>query len=154
LEARHDSASPLRRSADSNDGAARTIKPLTHPTNRFRPSYPLPVADDPTDVPRWQVHGERILYDNPWVRLTQVEVEPPDGRRWWHHVVRLRPIAAAVVLNDQDQVLMLWRHRFVPDSFGWELPGGIVAAGETGLARLRARPRRSGWRPSKSRAST
>lgn len=106
------------------------------------------MADDPTEVPRWQVHGERTLYDNPWVRLTQVEVEPPDGRRWWHHVVRLRPIAAAVVLNDQNQVLMLWRHRFVPDSLGWELPGGVIDGDETGaVTAVRETEEETGWRP-------
>jgi 8-oxo-dGTP pyrophosphatase MutT (NUDIX family) len=34
-------------------------------------------------------------------------------------------VAIAVVIDEQDRVLMLWRHRFVPDSFAWELPGGI-----------------------------
>ena len=35
-----------------------------------------------------------------------------------------------VILDDRDQVLMLWRHRFVPDRWGWELPGGLVDEGE------------------------
>lgn len=35
-----------------------------------------------------------------------------------------------MLLDDQDQVLMLWRHRFVPDRWGWELPGGLVDADE------------------------
>jgi 8-oxo-dGTP pyrophosphatase MutT (NUDIX family) len=106
------------------------------------------VADDPTRPPRWRVHGERTLYDNPWVRLTQVDVEPPDGRRWWHHVVRLQTVAAALVLDDRDRVLMLWRHRFVPDAFGWELPGGIVTAGESGAATAaRETEEETGWRP-------
>lgn len=34
------------------------------------------------------------------------------------------------LLDDRDQVLMLWRHRFVPDRWGWELPGGLVDADE------------------------
>jgi 8-oxo-dGTP pyrophosphatase MutT (NUDIX family) len=106
------------------------------------------VSEDPFNVPRWHVHGERTLYDNPWVRLTQVDVEPPDGARWWHHVVRLQTVAAALVLDDQDRVLMLWRHRFVPDTFGWELPGGIVGAGETGAATaVRETEEETGWRP-------
>jgi len=111
----------------------------------------VPIVDvktDPTGAPRWQVHGVRTLYDDPWVRLTQGEVEPPDGTRWWHHVVRLRPIAAAAVLNDHDQVLMLWRHRFVPDALGWELPGGVIDAGESGaIAARRETEEETGWRP-------
>jgi 8-oxo-dGTP pyrophosphatase MutT (NUDIX family) len=105
------------------------------------------VADHP-DAPRWQVHGERELYDNTWVRLVQVDVTAPDGNRWWHHVVRLQTVAAAVVVDEQDRVLMLWRHRFVPDSFGWELPGGIVGPGETGATTAaRETEEETGWRP-------
>ena len=79
---------------------------------------------------RWQAHGERAIYDSPWVWLGQVDVEPPGGARYWHHVVRLRKAAVAALLDDQDRVLMLWRHRFVPDRWGWELPGGLVDEGE------------------------
>jgi 8-oxo-dGTP pyrophosphatase MutT (NUDIX family) len=39
--------------------------------------------------------------------------------------------AMAVVLNDsRDQVLLSWRHRFVPDTWNYELPGGLVEDGE------------------------
>lgn len=43
---------------------------------------------------RTKVYGERTVYDNRWVRLVQVDIEPPDGRRWWHHVVRSEPTDA------------------------------------------------------------
>jgi 8-oxo-dGTP pyrophosphatase MutT (NUDIX family) len=106
------------------------------------------VTDDPTDAPRWLVHGERTLYDNRWVRLTQVNLTAPDGHRWWHHVVRLQMVAAALVVDENDRVLMMWRHRFVPDAFGWELPGGIVSEGESGpAAAARETEEETGWRP-------
>lgn len=82
------------------------------------------------DELRWRQHGERVVYDNPWVRLTMVDVTPPNGQRFEHHVVRLQRVAMAVVVDEQDRVLLLWRHRFVTDSWGWELPGGIVEDGE------------------------
>ena len=103
---------------------------------------------DTPDAPRWRTYSERTLYDNPWVRLVQVDLEPPDGHRFWHHVVRLQPIAAAVVLDDHDRVLMLWRHRFVTDTFAWELPGGIIMPGEDGAASaVREVEEETGWRP-------
>ena len=37
---------------------------------------------------------------------------------------------------------MLWRYRFVPGRFGWELPGGIVEKGEEGAALLHERQRK------------
>ena len=60
----------------------------------------------------------------PVVWLGQADVEVPGGERYWHHVIRLNRAAIMVLLDDRDQVLMLWRHRFVPDRWGWELPGG------------------------------
>ena len=86
------------------------------------------------DPPRWQVFGERTVYDSPWVRVVRVDVQPPAGDRFEHHVLRLQRVVMALVLSeDRSSVLMLRRHRFVTDEIGWELPGGIVDAGESGL---------------------
>jgi 8-oxo-dGTP pyrophosphatase MutT (NUDIX family) len=105
-------------------------------------------SDDRPEELRTKVFGERTVYDNPWVRLTLVDIEPPDGNRFEHHVVRLQRVAVALVLNDADEVLMMWRHRFVDDSWGWELPGGIVDAGEDGAATAaREVEEETGWRP-------
>ncbi|MFE4998832.1 NUDIX domain-containing protein [Streptomyces mirabilis] len=117
-----------------------------------RSSYRVPdrsvSTEPPTDLEPWQIHGERTVYDNRWVKLSLVDVEPPGVERFEHHVVRLHHVAIAAVLDDQDRVLMLWRYRFVPDSFGWELPGGIVDEGEDAAqAALREVEEETGWRP-------
>ena len=82
------------------------------------------------ETSRWKTFGERTIYDNPWVWLGQVDVELPDGERFWHHVVRLQRAAVIVLLDDQQRVLLMWRHRFVQDRWGWELPGGLIDEGE------------------------
>ncbi len=64
------------------------------------------------------------------MRLGQVDVEVPGGERYWRPVVRLHRVALVVLMDDHDQVLMVWRHRFVADRWGWELPGGLVDADE------------------------
>jgi 8-oxo-dGTP pyrophosphatase MutT (NUDIX family) len=121
------------------DSGARQSERLSHTLGTM--------ADEANDAPRTQVHGERTIYDNEWVHLVQVEIEPPDGRRFWHHVVRLQTVALAAVFDDQDRVLMVWRHRFVPDAFGWELPGGIVDAGEDPSdTAARETEEETGWR--------
>ena len=80
------------------------------------------------EASRWKTFGERVIYDNPWVWLGQVDVELPDGERFWHHVVRLHRAAMMVLVDGQDRVLLLWRHRFVQNRWGWELPGEIGRA--------------------------
>jgi 8-oxo-dGDP phosphatase len=109
------------------------------------------MSNESNGAPRTIVHDERKIYDSRWVRLVQLKVTPPDGREFWHHVVRLQTVATAAVLNDDDQVLMVWRHRFVPDEFAWELPGGIVEAGEdAAIAAGREAEEETGWRPTGS----
>lgn len=75
---------------------------------------------------RWRTFGERIVYENPEIRVDQVDAELPDGERIWRWVARLHRTASMVLTDEQDRVLLLWRHRFVQDRWGWELPGGFV----------------------------
>jgi 8-oxo-dGTP pyrophosphatase MutT (NUDIX family) len=56
----------------------------------------------------------------------------PSGERFEHHTVVLPPAAMTVVLDDAgEHVLLAWRHRFVPDVWNWELPGGLLDPDET-----------------------
>jgi hypothetical protein len=50
-------------------------------------------------------------------------VELPGGEWFWRHVVRLHRAGRTALVNDDDQVLLLWLHRFVQDRRGCELPG-------------------------------
>jgi 8-oxo-dGTP pyrophosphatase MutT (NUDIX family) len=98
---------------------------------------------------RWIVHGERSLYESEWVNLRMVDVEIPGERRFEHHVVRFPNPAAGVIVHDPSRgVLLLWRHRFITDTWGWEIPAGKVEAGESlegGAAREALEE--TGWRP-------
>jgi 8-oxo-dGTP pyrophosphatase MutT (NUDIX family) len=98
---------------------------------------------------RWTVHGERTLYDSEWVRLALVDVELPSGERFEQHVVRIpRPASATVVRDPAGSVLLLRRHRFVVDSWGWEVPAGRAEPGESPEeAAIRETVEETGWRP-------
>jgi 8-oxo-dGTP pyrophosphatase MutT (NUDIX family) len=98
---------------------------------------------------RWQVHGERVLYDSDWVRLALVDVEIPGGERFEHHVVRVPNQAAGAIVHDPERgVLLLWRHRFITDSWGWEIPAGGIDPGETPeQAAARETLEETGWQP-------
>lgn len=91
---------------------------------------------------------ERSIYYSRWVRLGLVDVEAPNGQRWEHHVVHLDQVAVALIVNERDEALMLWRHRFAVDQWGYELLGGIVDAGEEpAVTAAREAEEESGWRP-------
>jgi 8-oxo-dGTP pyrophosphatase MutT (NUDIX family) len=94
----------------------------------------------------WRTFGEKTIYDSRWVRLGLVDVGAPNGQRWDYHVVHLGPIA--LVVDDRDRVLMLWRYRFITEQWGYELLGGLVDEGEDAAATAaREAVEESGWRP-------
>ena len=95
------------------------------------------------------MHGERTVYDSEWMRLALVDVEIPGGARFDHHVVRYPLAASGTVAVDPDRgVLALWRHRFITDTWGWEIPAGRLEAGETPeQAARRETLEETGWEP-------
>lgn len=97
---------------------------------------------------RWQTYGRRQVYGSEWVELWLDEVEVPGGRRFEHHVLRFpRQSATAVVVQD-GKVLMIWRHRFITDTWGWEVPAGWTELGEDPDDAIRREiEEETGWRP-------
>jgi 8-oxo-dGTP pyrophosphatase MutT (NUDIX family) len=100
-------------------------------------------------VVKWIVHGERTIYESEWMTLALTDIEIPGGPRFEHHVVRAPADAAGAVVIDPDRgVLLLYRHRFTTDTWGWEIPGGRVDKGETPeQAAAREALEETGWRP-------
>ncbi|GAA3682504.1 NUDIX hydrolase [Nonomuraea antimicrobica] len=97
---------------------------------------------------RWQVHSEKSLYRDPWLDVRVADVELPDGRHLDHRLLRTAPGAGAVVTDGHDRVLLIWRHRFITDSWGWEIPLGQVDEGEQPRdAAAREVEEETGWRP-------
>ncbi len=98
---------------------------------------------------KWIVHGERTIYESPWVNLSLTDIEIPGGPRFDHHVIRMPAEASGTVIEDPEQgVLLLWRHRFTTDTWGWEIPAGRVDDGETPIeAAAREAFEETGWRP-------
>jgi 8-oxo-dGTP pyrophosphatase MutT (NUDIX family) len=80
--------------------------------------------------------------------VSLVAVRPPAGSRFEHHVVHLDQVAIALITNQHDQILMLWRHRFAVDRWGYELLGGLVEPGEDpATTAAREAEEESGWQP-------
>jgi 8-oxo-dGTP pyrophosphatase MutT (NUDIX family) len=96
----------------------------------------------------WTIHGERVIDDTRRAVLSVVDVELPDGVRFEQYVLRVPAAAIVVVLDDENRVLMMWRHRFILDRWVWELPGGYLDPDEDPAAcATREVEEETGWRP-------
>ena len=110
----------------------------------------IPPSDQtPREPTRWTIHGERVIDDTRRLRLSIAQVELPDGVHFEQYVLRMPKAAITVLLDDvQERVLMIWRHRFVPDCWTWELPGGYVDSDEDpAVTAAREVEEETGWRP-------
>lgn len=97
---------------------------------------------------RWTVHSEEPLYTDRWLDIRVADVEITGGRRLDHRLIRTGPGAGAVILDDQERVLLEWRHRFIPDTWAYEVPVGGVNPGESPeAAAAREVEEETGWRP-------
>jgi len=105
--------------------------------------------DDAARRSKWIIHGERVVDDSRRAVLSIANVELPDGVRFEQYVLRLPAAVVVVVLDGQDRVLMMRRHRFILNRWVWELPGGYVDAKEDLAAcAIREVEEETGWRPS------
>jgi 8-oxo-dGTP pyrophosphatase MutT (NUDIX family) len=96
----------------------------------------------------WVVHSEQPLYRDPWLDIRVADVELPDGRHLEHRLIRTAPGAGTVVVDQQRRVLLLWRHRFITGSQGWEIPIGKIESGEEPAdSAAREVEEETGWRP-------
>ncbi|RFU41943.1 NUDIX hydrolase [Actinomadura logoneensis] len=97
---------------------------------------------------RWTVKSEEQLYRDRWLDIRLAEVDA-GGRTLDHRLIRTPPGAGVVVIDEQRHALLLWRHRFITDTWGWEIPIGQVEDGESAaVAAARECEEETGWRPS------
>jgi hypothetical protein len=73
-------------------------------------------------VAEWRIRSEDAVLRTPWFEVSLAEVELPGGQGLEHYVLRLPPVVLTAMLDDQDRVLLVWRYRFIPGTWGWELP--------------------------------
>lgn len=97
---------------------------------------------------QWKVISERALYADQWLDLRTADVELPDGRHLDHRLIRMAPSAGVVLVDDQRRALLIWRHRFITNLWGWEIPMGMIDPGEApAQAGAREVEEETGWRP-------
>ena len=86
-----------------------------------------------SDKPGWMVsHGKpwqagegRVVYENPWLTLTEYDATAPTGKPALYGVVGFKNLAMAILpLHDDGTVTMVGQNRFVFRDYSWEIPEG------------------------------
>jgi 8-oxo-dGDP phosphatase len=103
---------------------------------------------EPKRASEWTIHGERVIDDTRRAVLSIADVELPDGVRFEQYVLRVPGAAMVIVVDDDERILMMWRHRFIVERWVWELPGGYLDPAEDAMTcAAREVEEETGWRP-------
>jgi len=73
----------------------------------------------------WQITGEKKIYDNAWINLTEYDVINPSGGKGIYGKVHFKNIAIGIVpLDEELNTYLVGQYRFTVDEYSWEIPEG------------------------------
>ena len=101
------------------------------PTPRSEPEAGL--ARDHLATAPWTQRARRTVYENPWIRVVEDDVELPTGHRTIYGIVQCKDAVGMLPFVDDDHVLLVQQYRYVAGRPTWEMPTGGVADGESRL---------------------
>lgn len=68
---------------------------------------------------------ERLIYDNPWIRVTEYDAVAPTGRPALYGLVHMKNLAMAVLpIHDDGTIVLVGQNRFALADYSWEIPEG------------------------------
>jgi 8-oxo-dGTP pyrophosphatase MutT (NUDIX family) len=77
----------------------------------------------------WKINSEKVIYDNPWINLTEYQVTNPSGNPGIYGKVHYKNFAIGVLpLDDEMNTYLVGQYRFPLNQYSWEMPegGGIM----------------------------
>ncbi len=73
----------------------------------------------------WTINGEKQLYTNSWITLTEYDVTNPGGGKGIYGKVHFKNIAVGVIVLDEDlNTYLVGQYRFPLHAYSWEIPEG------------------------------
>jgi 8-oxo-dGTP pyrophosphatase MutT (NUDIX family) len=79
---------------------------------------------DPNTNP-WQTLSEKMIYENPWISLTEYQVINPGGGKGIYGKVHFKGLAIGVIVLDDDyNTWLVGQYRYPLNRFSWEIPEG------------------------------
>ena len=83
----------------------------------------------------WKILDQKMVYENPWISLTEFRVLNPSGGKGIYGKVHYKNTAIGIIPLDAGfHVYLVGQYRFPLDQYSWEIPEGGGAAGEDPLS--------------------
>ena len=88
---------------------------------------------DETEVMNpWKINGQKKVYDNPWISVTEFDVINPSGGKGIYGKVHFKNAAIGVIVLDEAMnTWLVGQYRFVLNAYSWEIPEGGCPEGES-----------------------
>lgn len=82
----------------------------------------------------WQVINEKLVYNNPWITLTEYDVINPSGGKGIYGKVHFKNTAIAIIpLDEAFNTYLVGQYRFPLNAYSWEIPEGGGPSGHDSL---------------------
>ena len=86
------------------------------------------------EINPWKKVDSKLVYENPWISLTEFNVMTPAGKPGIYGTVHFKNIAIGVLVIDADNyTYLVGQYRFPLDLYSWEIPEGGCPEGTNWL---------------------
>ncbi len=80
----------------------------------------------------WKCLNQRIVYENPWIRVYEDQVQLPNGNTTLYGIVEPKSNFVGVVpLLDSKTVVLVQQYRYIQNEISWEIASGAIDENET-----------------------
>ncbi|MCZ2357733.1 MAG: NUDIX hydrolase [Bacteroidia bacterium] len=80
---------------------------------------------NPAEENPWITHTAELMYENPWIQITEYQVTNPSGKPGMYGVVSFKNYAVGVIPLDSDgYTWLVGQYRYPLGIYSWEIPAG------------------------------
>jgi 8-oxo-dGTP pyrophosphatase MutT (NUDIX family) len=73
----------------------------------------------------WSILGQKEIYDNPWINVTEYDVLNPSGGKGIYGKVHFKNLAIGIIpLDEEMNTYLVGQYRFTLNQYSWEIPEG------------------------------
>ena len=83
----------------------------------------------------WITQSEKVVYDNPWIRLTEFQIIDPGGQAGIYGLVHYKNLAIGIIpVDEAGYTYLVGQYRYPLKQYSWEIIEGGGPLADTPLA--------------------